>query len=309
MKTKRALLITILCLSGLAIVVGAALAVTQQHDQASRGIFFGFPAPLAPPQREVGVNVALEQYGETQLTAEVTQIKQSGFSWIRQTFPWAQIEPEQGQFDWAQWDRIVQNSGDLNLIAVLDTAPLWAASSNSNPPTSTAPFANFARSLALRYGDRIDYYQIWDEPNLGDRWRGEVNPIEYAELLRQAGDAIKQVDPTATIILAGLAPTVETSKANLADWLFLRRLYEAGARDLFDVVAGKPYGFDTSLDDQRIDPNILNFQHLVLLRDEMEQHGDAGKALWATQFGWNTAENSVWGRVTPEQQRAYTQGA
>jgi len=308
-KTKRALLITILCLSGLAIVVGAALAVTQQHDQASRGIFFGFPAPLAPPQREVGVNVALEQYGETQLTAEVTQIKQSGFSWIRQTFPWAQIEPEQGQFDWAQWDRIVQNSGDLDLIAVLDTAPLWAASSNSNPPTSTAQFANFARSLALRYGDRIDYYQIWDEPNLGDRWRGEVNPIEYAELLRQAGDAIKQVDPTATIILAGLAPTVETSKANLADWLFLRRLYEAGARDLFEVVAGKPYGFDTSLDDQRIDPNILNFQHLVLLRDEMEQHGDAGKALWATQFGWNTAENSVWGRVTPEQQRAYTQGA
>ena len=138
--------------------------------------------------------------------------------------------------------------GDLKLIAVLDTAPLWAASSTSNPPTSTLQFANFARSLAQRYGDRIDYYQIWDEPNLGDRWRGEVNPIEYAELLRQARDAIKQVDPTATIVLAGLAPTVETSQANLADWLFLRRLYEAGARDLFDVVAGKPYGFDTSPD-------------------------------------------------------------
>ncbi|HTP08047.1 MAG TPA: O-antigen ligase family protein, partial [Anaerolineae bacterium] len=41
----------------------------------------------------------------------------------------------------------------------------------------------------------------------------------------------------------------------------------------------------------------------------MEQHGDAGKALWATQFGWNTAENSAWGRVTPEQQRDYTQRA
>ena len=59
----------------------------------------------------------------------------------------------------------------------------------------------------------------------------------------------------------------------------------------------------------RIDPNILNFQHLVLLREEMEKHGDAGKALWATQFGWNTAQNSLWGRVTPEQQRAYTQRA
>jgi hypothetical protein len=308
-KTKRALIITVLCLTGLAIVIGAAIAISQQHAQITRGIFYGFPDPIDPPQHSIGVNVALEQYDEVQLQAEVAQIKQSGFSWIRQTFPWAQIEPEQGQFEWDTWDRIVQNSSDLNLIAVLDTAPLWAASATANPPTSTLHFANFARALALRYGDRIDYYQIWDEPNLGDRWRGEVNPIEYAEILRQARDAIKQVDPTATIVLAGLAPTVETSKANLADWLFLRRLYEAGARDLFDVVAGKPYGFDTAPADQRIDPNILNFQHLVLMREEMERHDDAGKALWATQFGWNTAENSAWGRVTPEQQRVYTQQA
>jgi O-antigen ligase len=308
-KTKRALLITILCLIGLITVVGVAVVITQQYNQNTRGMFFGFPAPLAPPQRGVGVNVALEQHDEAQLQAELAQINQAGFSWIRQTFPWAQIEPEQGRFDWAQWDRIVQHSGDFNLIAVLDTSPTWASTSSLQPPTSTLQFANFARSLALRYGDRIDYYQIWDEPNLGDRWRGEVNPIEYAEMLRQARDAIKQVDPTATIVLAGLAPTVETSEANLADWLFLRRLYEAGARDLFDVVAGKPYGFDAAPDDHRIDSNILNFQHLVLLREEMERQGDAGKAVWATQFGWNTAANSLWGRAAPEQQRDYIQRA
>ena len=309
MKTRRSLILTLCGLAGLVIVCGAALAIKQQHAQAARGIFFGFPEPLAPPQRGAGVNVALEQYDEAQLKAEFAQLKQAGISWIRQTFPWAQIEPQQGEFDWAQWDRIVQDSGDLNLIAVLDTAPLWAAASSLQPPTSTLQFASFARALALRYGDRIDYYQIWDEPNLGDRWRGEVNPMEYAEMLRQARDAIKQVDPTAIIILAGLAPTVETSRANLADWLYLRRLYEAGARNLFDAAAGKPYGFDTPPDDHRIDPNLLNFQHLVLLREEMEKHGDAGKALWATQFGWNTAQNSVWGRVTPEQQRDYAQQA
>jgi O-antigen ligase len=310
MKTKRSLLIALLCLLGLAIVIGIGIGVTRQQAQAARGLFYGFPAPLMPPQREIGVNVALEQYDATQLKTEIAQIKQAGFTWIRQTFPWAQIEPVQGQLDWTKWDRIVQEAGDLKLIAVLDTAPSWAAPmSNLQPPTSTLQFANFARVFAQRYGDRIDTYQIWDEPNLGDRWRGEVNPIEYAELLQQARDAIKQVDPTATIVLAGLAPTVETSQANMADWLFLRRLYEAGTRDLFDVVAGKPYGFDTAPDDQRSDPNVLNFQHLVLLREEMERHGDAGKALWATQFGWNTAESSPWGRATPEQQRAYTQRA
>lgn len=310
MKQRRYLILSILCLLGLALVAGIGISTIRQQAQAVRGVFFGFPGPLAPPQHGLGVNVSLEQYTDAQRKAELAQIKQAGFTWIRQTIPWAQIEPEQGQFDWEKWDRIVQDAGDLKLIAVLDTAPAWAAASSSlQPPTSTLQFADFARAVALRYGDRIDTYQIWDEPNLGARWRGAVNPIEYAELLRQARDAIKQVDPTATIALAGLAPTVETSQANMADWLFLRRLYEAGARDLFDMVAGKPYGFDTAPDDHRIDPNVLNFQHLVLLREEMVTHGDADKALWATQFGWNTGENSPWGRATPEQQRAYTQRA
>ena len=31
------------------------------------------------------------------------------------------------------------------------------------------------------------------------------------------------------IVLAGLAPTVENSGANMSDWLYLRRLYEVGA--------------------------------------------------------------------------------
>jgi O-antigen ligase len=309
MKTKRSLLIALLCLLGLAIVIGIGIGVTRQQAQAARGLSHGFPAPLTPAQHDLGVNVALEIYDDVQLKTEVAQIQQAGFTAIRQTFPWALIEPVEGQFDWTPWDQIVDAAGDLKLIAVLDTAPPWAASSNLQPPTSTLHFANFARTFAQRYGDRIDTYQIWDEPNLGDRWRGEVNPIAYAELLRQARDAIKQVDPTSTIVLAGLAPTVETSQVNLADWLFLRRLYEAGARDLFDVVAGKPYGFDTTPDDHRLDPNILNFQHLILLREEMEKHGDAGKALWATQLGWNTAPNSPWGQVTSEQQRAYTQRA
>ncbi|HSD84285.1 MAG TPA: O-antigen ligase family protein, partial [Anaerolineae bacterium] len=44
-------------------------------------------------------------------------------------------------------------------------------------------------------------------------------------------------------------------------------------------------------------------------REEMEQHGDAGKALWATQFGWNTAANSPWGHVTDYEQQDYTERA
>ncbi|MBI5564925.1 MAG: O-antigen ligase family protein [Chloroflexi bacterium] len=309
MKNRQSFTLLILCLLGVTVSLGAILAVTLDQGQRLRGITIGFPGPIEPAERGAGVNVALEQYDDAALQDNLAQIKAAGFTWLRQVFPWSQIEVEEGQFDWTKWDQIVTQSKDFHLIAVLDTAPLWASASNLQPPTSTLQFANFARLFALRYGDRIDYYQIWDEPNLGDRWGGDVNPVAYAELLRQTRDAIKQVDPTATIILAGLAPTVETGPRNLADWLFMRRLYEAGARDLFDVVAGKPYGFDSGPDDARINSSILNFQHFVLLREEMISHGDAGKALWASHFGWNTAANSIWGRVTPGQQIDYARGA
>jgi hypothetical protein len=178
-----------------------------------------------------------------------------------------------------------------------------------------ADFARFAAEFARRYGDRIDYYQLWDEPNLGDRWNGEVDAAAYAEMLRQAREAILAKDPHAVILLAGLAPTIENSRKNTSDWLYLRQLYEAGAGNYFDIASGKPYGYSTGPDDRRVSPDVLNFSHVILMREEMVAHGDAGKPLWASHFGWNalpagwSGEPSAWGQVKPDEQASYTFGA
>ncbi|HET7377619.1 MAG TPA: beta-galactosidase, partial [Anaerolineae bacterium] len=314
MSQRRHLIYTLFSVCGLVIVIGLAIGLAIDHAQRTRGIFYNFPDPTNSPaaliDNGLSVNVALDQYTAAQLAENVTQIKNAGFTWIRQTFPWSQIESTPGQFDWSKWDSIVNAAQGLHIIAVLDTSPSWANStSNLYPPTSLSDFANFAGAFAQRYGDRIDYYQIWDEPNLGNRWNGAINPVQYAELLRQTRDAIKQVDPTSSIILAGLAPTIETGPTNVADWLYLRRLYEAGAGGLFDIASGKPYGFDAAPDDHIIDPNVLNFQHIVLMREEMAAHGDSAKPIWASHFGWNTALNSIWGKVTDQQQVDFTQRA
>ncbi len=313
MHQRRHLIYTLLSIASLAIVIGIAIGLTSDYAHRTRGIFYGFPDPTnSPPaliDRGLSVNVALEQYDDAQLAENIKQIKDTGFTWLRQTFPWSQIEATQGRFDWNKWDRIVDAAQGLHIIAVLDTSPSWASTSNFYPPTSNSDFAYFAKAFAQRYRDRIDYYQIWDEPNLGARWNGEVNPVAYAEMLRQARDAIKQIDPTSMIILAGLAPTIETSSANMADWLYLRRLYEAGAGNLFDVASGKPYGFGSAPDEHTIDPNVLNFQHIVLMREELVAHGDASKPIWASHFGWNVADNSIWGKVSDQQQIDYTQRA
>ena len=326
---KSAILLVVCALSLIAVMLAAA-GVTAQRRFETRGIPKGFPLPVAYADAprwapRWGVNVALEQYDDATLDRNLDAISATGFYWMRQTFPWAEIEPERGQFDWSAWDRIVKatlvcvdrvDGGRCgpNLIAVLDTSPAWAQSLTPNiqyPPTDPADFARFAGEFAKRYGHWIHVYQIWDEPNLGDRWNGEVNPVAYAEMLRQAREATLANDPDAVIVLAGLAPTVENSRANMSDWLYLRRLYEVGAGKYFDVASGKPYGFSTGPDDRRVDPDVLNFSHVILMREEMERHGDAGKPLWASHWGWNslppgwTGKPSVWGRVTQDQQASF----
>jgi hypothetical protein len=317
----QSIVLTIVCALGLIAVVLAAVMVNSQRRVALRGIPEGFPQPVAYPDLpRWGVNVVLEQYDDAALRQNLEKIRAVNFAWVRQTFPWAKIEPERGKFDWAAWDRIVNALGETKVIAVLDTSPAWSqthppSAQPNNPPLNPADFARFAAEFARRYGDRVDYYQIWDEPNLGDRWNGEVDAAAYAEMLRQAREAILANDPHAVILLAGLAPTTENSRKNTSDWLYLRQLYEAGAGKYFDIASGKPYGYSTGPDDRRVSPDVLNFSHVILMREEMVAHGDAGKPLWASHFGWNalptawSGQPSVWGEVKPDQQASYTLGA
>jgi O-antigen ligase len=273
----------------------------------------GFPAPVTEADVALlGVNVALEQYDDGELEAAVGRVAEGGFTWVRQSFYWSQVEPEEDRFDWTFPDRAVTALArypQLRLVAVLDDDP-------PVPPVDPDRFAAFAAAFAARYGERVDYYQIWDEPNLADHWGGgPVNPPAYADLLIRAARAIRAADPDSRILLAGLAPTVEIGPRNLSDVRYLDELYRARAAPYFDVVNGKPYGFDTGPDDRRADEAVLNFSRLILLREVMERHGEASKAIWASHWGWNAlpldwaGAPSLWGQVDEATQAAHAVAA
>lgn len=288
---RRALFIASL-LALLASLTGLA-AVLHQRSVQTFGAVDGLPDPaLAPrPAQLRAVNVELLQYDDAQLARALEQLR--GFGWLRQTFNLSRP-------DWAQWERIVAaaRAGEFQLIAVLGAPP--------PAPTSAADFAERVALFAARFGDRIDAYQILDEPNLMSSWGRAPSAAEYAALLPAAYAALKRADPTATVIAAALAPTVETGPDNLSDLLYLQQLYDLGADEYFDAAAGKPYGFYTGPDDRQTDPQLLNFSRFTLLRAVMVRNGDGHKLLWGGNFGWNTRSDSLWGVATPEQQAAYT---
>ncbi|MCJ7667206.1 MAG: beta-galactosidase, partial [Anaerolineae bacterium] len=104
------------------------LKVIVSHRYLHQGVVYGEPPdiPLASVY-PLGVNVSLEQYErEEDLRFALELARKGGFRWIRQHFPWAQIEPEPGAYSWEKWDRIVALAQEygLTLIAVLDTSPL-----------------------------------------------------------------------------------------------------------------------------------------------------------------------------------------
>jgi O-antigen ligase len=325
-KVRRLRNPLLLLLSSLIIVIlGASVGVTGavQRTENLRGWEDSSPdLPIRVPLP--GVNADLVHLSVGGIDRELNRIAAAGFVWVRHTFLWSEIEPEPGVYDFSRYDPLVEafeRHPTLKLIAVLHSSPEWARRAESSisifaPPADMGDLGDFAFIFASRYRERIDYYQVWDEPNLYTGWGGlDPNPADYAAMLREVHPAIHAADPNATVIAAGLAPTVETGGRNLSDVLFLRGIYQYGAKDFFDAAAGKPYGFNSSPEDRTTSPDVLNFSRIILLREVMKQYGDGSKALWATHFGWNSlppdwrGTPSIWGQVDGNTWESYIRAA
>ncbi len=276
------------------------------------------PLPWAPERLHLGINVDLTTHDDAALDSTLGRLAQLGLTTVRQRFDWNRIEPAAGQFTWDAYDRIVAaaNANDLELLAVLDGSPAWAraAVDSANPlapPQERADFGRFAAHVAARYAGKINFYQVWDEPNIAPHWGARfVDPAAYAGLLREGYVQIRAADPNAVVLTASLAPTLETGGANLSDLAFLEQLLAAGAGGWFDAVAIAPYGFDQA-PDARPSADRLNYRRAELLHDVLARRGLTAMPMWATAAGWYAppagwnGPPAPWPAVTEEQQGAY----
>jgi hypothetical protein len=280
-----------------------------------------------------GVNTFLEQEVEqVKVDRSLQAISDAGFKWIRQEFPWEDIEiAGKGDFwdhrwdksAWKKYDYIVEAAErhDLDIIARLDNPPAWSRSVGNAPGWEVAPpddfgdYGDFVYAVVSRYKGQVRYYQIWNEPNIYPEWgKQDVDPEVYTELLRVAYRRAKEADPNCVILAAGLAQTTEKGPRNMSDLLYLERMYQAGAKDYFDIMGAMVYGLWTGPYDRRAAPRYANFSRAQLIREIMVRHGDEDKPVWATEVGWNSVPRSFpafpsYGRVTEERQAIYAMEA
>ncbi|MHB0857345.1 MAG: hypothetical protein ACYC5M_07215 [Anaerolineae bacterium] len=293
-------------------------------------------APRTIPNTDVnpyGANLFLSHEVEPWKREKTLRMAaEAGMGWAKQQFAWEEIEPRRkgefidpssGESSWSKFDQIVEACEALNLhiVARLDRPPDWTREDNTlkqRPPDDLEDYGDFVYEFVRRYRGRIGYIQVWNEPNIYPEWGDQpVDPAGYVELLRVAYRRAKEADPNIHVICAPLAITLGESHAEPGKWRamsdlqFLEEMYQAGAKDYFDIYAANAFGMELPPEDPP-DPKVLNFQRVVLQREIMERHGDADKAIWFNEYGWNAApegmarDKLVWGRVSEQQQADYT---
>jgi hypothetical protein len=280
------------------------------------------------PDNPYGVNLFLHKEVELWKIEETLRlVQEANIPWIKQEFPWQEIEFQKGYFfddkwnksSWEKFDTIVEMAEkyDLKIIARVSHPPAWAkADDGSGPLKDNQDLADFTNALLDHYKGRIQYVQVWNEPNLAAEWvPGQaVDPAGYAEMMKTLYPAVKAEHPDAVILSAPLAITLEGPelRGNMNDLDYWNGLYDAGIKGNFDVASANAYGLDQPPDAEP-GPRVLNFRRVELLREIMVNNGDGDKSIWLNEYAWNASpeslpeeEKNYWRHVSEETQAQWT---
>lgn len=231
----------------------------------------------------------------------------AGFGWTKVQLRWEELEPSKGNIQWGLIDSVVNaaQARGVNLLLSIVTAPRWSRPGNTDfsvpgPPANPQDYADFVRAIATRHKGKVMAYEIWNEQNLWYEWGGRggrLNATEYVALLRAAYQAIKSVDPGATVLSGALTPTgINDGDIAYDDVEYLKMMYNAGMKDYNDAVAAHPSGYNNPPDDDPFNKTTSTttfkghwsfyFRRFEQLHQVMESYGDGDKKLWFTEFGW-----------------------
>lgn len=191
------------------------------------------------------------------------------------------------------------------------------------------------------YEDRIEAYEIGNEVNLyANGWDAPPNAQEYVTLVCAAAQTIKQLDPSAIIVSAGLSPVGRLTgnwqghpghnQTSQDEREYLKEFLAAGGAECVNAIGYHPAGFSADFD---AEPDVNGgtpasdcangfcFRGIEKIREILVESGYAHKPLWATEVGWIAESEDAaclddyswagraWQRVSRQQQAENLVGA
>jgi hypothetical protein len=222
MKFALTLLLTLLLLG---------FSITHAQDTLSSSSTDGYMRSA-----RLGIN-HISGVEEVTSAARYQKALELGAGWNRWPIYWDRVETKASLFDWSGYDRLVTDdlAQGLSIDAILLGRPAFYAedtrikglqepifADGSDTPSQSKKlnpknyWVNFVQKAVLRYkpggelaqkqgwpSDKgIRIWEIWNEPDYPPFWSAGIG--DYARLLKSAYLVIKQVDPDAQVMFAGL---------------------------------------------------------------------------------------------------------
>lgn len=213
----------------------------------------------------------------------VAEMDTMGAEWIRLGVIWRDIEPSPGTFRWEGLDERLNIALDAGLrpLLLIHTTPAWVSGFGTVGSGAAQQYAQFAAQVAERYRDQADAYEIWNEPNI-DRFWENPSPESYAELLTATAPRLREIDPDAEVVSAGLAPALNIDGYSVTIDRFLRGLYELDALRDVTAVGIHPYSYPELPSGSS---HWNTFSQLPKIQAIMHSHGDYTRSIWLTEYG------------------------
>ena len=263
-----------------------------------------------------------------------TEARAAGIQWSLEEFPWANIEPTNGNFS-TLYDANIKRLADNNfgIIGMLLTTPEWARETSCKasywcPPANVNEYAQFAGWMAERYdGDgisdapgspKIHAWQIWNEPNYEATWN-KINNDEnqrrrrYGDMLVASYNAIKAANPSAIVIAGGVymydgsdASSDGFNFFNAANGVFKQ---VPAAKSAFNVFGIHPYMPSIAPDDTATPATIVLEGRLINTREWLDNSrhniNRPDAPIWITEIGWCTINSTACPAVSTFDQANY----
>jgi hypothetical protein len=232
--------------------------------------------PLLPDGIGVNIHFTHPQPGELE------QLAAAGFKWIRMDFGWGGTEREKGQYDFSDYDHLLQSLDKQHLRAVfiLDY-------SNRNYDNDLSPHTDEGRAAMARWAaaavhhfkGRGVLWEMYNEPNISF-WRPKANVDDYAKMALAVGKAIREAEPGETYI----GPAT-----SLIDLPFIETCFKAGCLEYWSAVSVHPY--------RQEDPETVAAEYRKL-RTLIAQYAPKGKTIpilsgeWGFSAGWKNFDEA-----------------
>jgi hypothetical protein len=260
-------------------------------------------------------------------------------------------DPNSRGYAWFHLDGAIDRvraAGMRVTLTITGPGPLWSSGSPGRRTPAYRPragaYADFATAVARRYGDRVDRYILWNEPNLASWLQPQasckggrctpVSPHLYRGLVRAAYPAVRAADPGAQVVIGALAPRggdLRSTRSTIRPLAFVRALgcrtasfrrTRTGACRDFRAATGDgfaihPYGLLSPPDRPLRHADDVNLGELGDLTDTLDRLQRSGAlrtttrrfGIYVDEYGYQTNPPDRIGGVSAARQDQWLQRA